>query len=88
MKLRPITRTAILEAMERNGTRRDVMMRFRSQTVGRQPLVATDGRFTIIVSGEDVGVAKRTTYAGRRDKDNPDVGLAIAATRLWDQCGA
>ena len=82
MELRSIDKADILAAMRRNGTREEVVTDFDRRAANTGIGVATDGRFTIVTDGYRVGVAKRNTYARTRDKDNPDIGLAIAASRL------
>jgi len=43
---------------------------------------ASDGKYTIITDGSRVGVAKRTTYPPKKDKENFAIGFIIALSRM------
>ena len=81
MKLRSMSKQAVLAHLKRNGTRPERVDEIASKLAER-PRVASDGRFTVIVSGDYVGVAKRATYGPMMDAPSKQVGLSIAASRL------
>ena len=50
--------------------------------IKNQPIsYSTDNKFTVILVGLKVGVAKRCTYAKKRDEQSLSRGIAIATSR-------
>jgi hypothetical protein len=81
MKLRTVSTKTVLGAMRELGTR-DAVVRRVERRLNGECLVATDSKWTVVLSGGRVGVAKRCTYARRSDEYDRDTGLAVAASRL------
>lgn len=83
MKLEPMDTRTLFDALRANGTRRAKLYEI-GEIVGSADtvMVASDSRWTVVVAGEHVGVAKRATYARMADEPSAQVGLSIAASRL------
>ena len=84
MQLRTIHMDDVIGALWRNHTKLSKVTKVSDVLIanGRQALWASDDKWTVLVCGDRVGVAKRATYARMSDPPRPDVGLAIAASRL------
>ena len=83
MELRPMDTRALFDVLRANGTRKSKLHEI-DEVVGARAevLVAQDERWTVVVAGDRVGVAKRATYARMADAPSKQVGLSIAASRL------
>jgi len=83
MKLRPMDTRVLFDVLRANGTRKAKLYEI-DEVVGARDrvLVAQDDRWTVVVAGNRVGVAKRATYARMADAPSEQVGLSIAASRL------
>ena len=82
MKLRDAKKQAVVAALRLNGTR-DRKIRSVERRIGKHHVkIGMDGKWTVVVAGDRVGVAKRATYAKMRDEENVETGIAIAACRL------
>jgi len=82
MELRNIPKRTVVAALRLNGTRPELVEHIEQQMGKKHLRWAADGKWTILVCGDTVGVAKRATYARMADEESVAVGLSIAASRL------
>lgn len=85
MKLKPITRQRIYDSLEATGTNAKTVAKIRKKLkANRQTAYMAKGKkFTAIIIGDNIGMAKRATYADMADDYNEDRAIAICISRMW-----
>jgi len=83
MKLARIKKERIFEALVLNGSNDKAIERVTRALKGRRRIYIAQGvKFTAILCGDNIGIAKRVTYSDMADDYNEDRAIAIAASRL------
>ena len=81
MKLKSISHETLLRNILSTGISEAKYNEIEARMAGKQILFSNDTKFTIVVIDDRVGVAKRCTYAKKKDEMSLSTGLAIATSR-------
>ena len=82
MRLTDTRKETVLSALRLNGTRPGKVEKIEARIGKRHVRIGMDDKWTVVVAGELVGVAKRATYVPMQDEEKAEIGIAIAASRL------
>jgi len=81
MKLKSISHENLLRNILSTGISKAKYEEIKARMAGEVILFSNDTKFTVVVVGNLVGIAKRCTYAKKKDEMSISRGLAIATSR-------